>query len=338
MKKNRRIRDTDARRLDEGEKSRQRIRNDEFRIRRSRALGRVLRTLYKDRFQNSLDRAFVPFSISTANATYTSFPCYLSFSLYFFFYSSSSSLLSEYIFILFSCVNTSPIFFLHLSFFFTVFSPFDFPTFFFSCLSCFSSSSIITSTFLLENGTTRHTRASAESSSARERENGNDRKNGQRCERSWMCKWACVGVWKREGKKRETRRSLDCPDALFGAVSLGESSRATIRANSNWRCLTWRKKKHRPEWRHGSARERRVCVAQLLYSLHEKGEQYQRAQGLDQGRAQPRRRIVSRRQSERREESSLLLSANSFLLKPQSGHERRIYGLSGPRVSNLGTW
>lgn len=185
MKKNRRIRDTDARRLDEGEKSRQRIRNDEFRIRRSRALGRVLRTLYKDRFQNSLDRAFVPFSISTANATYTSSPFYLSFSLYFFFYSSCSSLLSEYIFILFSCVNTSPYFlFTSFCFFFTVSSPFYFPTFFFSCLCCFSSSNIITSTFLLENGTTRHTRASAESSSARERENGNDRKNGQRCERS----------------------------------------------------------------------------------------------------------------------------------------------------------
>lgn len=120
MKKNRRIRDTDARRLDEGEKSRQRIRNDEFRIRRSRALGRVLRTLYKDRFQNSLDRAFVPFSISTANATYTSSPFYLSFSLYFFFYSSCSSLLSEYIFILFSCVNTSP-YFLFTSFCFLFF-------------------------------------------------------------------------------------------------------------------------------------------------------------------------------------------------------------------------
>lgn len=120
MKKNRRIRDTDARRLDEEEKSRQRIRNDEFRIRRSRALGRVLRTLYKDRFQNSLDRAFVPFSISTANATYTSSPFYLSFSLYFFFYSSCSSLLSEYIFILFSCLNTSP-YFLFTSFCFLFF-------------------------------------------------------------------------------------------------------------------------------------------------------------------------------------------------------------------------
>lgn len=119
MKKSRRIRDTDARRLDEGEKSRQRIRNDEFRIRRSRALGRVLRTLYKDRFQNSLDRAFVPFSISTANATYTSSPFYLSFSLYFFFYSSCSSLLSEYIFLFFSPVwILLPIFFLHLFVFF----------------------------------------------------------------------------------------------------------------------------------------------------------------------------------------------------------------------------
>lgn len=44
--KRRKVRDTNARRLDQGEKSRQRIRNDEFQIRRSRALGRVLRLLY----------------------------------------------------------------------------------------------------------------------------------------------------------------------------------------------------------------------------------------------------------------------------------------------------
>lgn len=42
----------------------------------------------------------------------------------------------------------------------------------------------------------------------------------------------------KEGRKKgETRWSLDSPDALFGAVSLGESSRATIR-EFEWRCLT----------------------------------------------------------------------------------------------------
>lgn len=42
------------------------------------------------------------------------------------------------------------------------------------------------------------------------------------------------------GKEKggETRWSLDSPDALFGAVSLGESSRATIR-EFEWRCLTY---------------------------------------------------------------------------------------------------
>lgn len=38
---------------------------------------------------------------------------------------------------------------------------------------------------------------------------------------------------------------------------------------------------------------------------------------------------------DRREGPSLLLSANSFLLKPQSSHNRRMCGLSGPEISNF---
>lgn len=60
-------------------------------------------------------------------------------------------------------------------------------------------------------------------------------------------------------KKRETRRSLDSPDAPFGAVSLRKSSRATIR-EFELAVLDLEKKKkkeHRTEQRHESARERR---------------------------------------------------------------------------------
>lgn len=39
-------------------------------------------------------------------------------------------------------------------------------------------------------------------------------------------------------KKRETRRSLDSPDALFGAVSLEGRALERLFANSTWRCLT----------------------------------------------------------------------------------------------------
>lgn len=59
----------------------------------------------------------------------------------------------------------------------------------------------------------------------------------------------------KEGRKKmETRRSLDSADALFGAVSLGKSSQATIRKFEL--AVLDLKKKHRLE-RHRSVRERR---------------------------------------------------------------------------------
>lgn len=65
----------------------------------------------------------------------------------------------------------------------------------------------------------------------------------------------------KEGKR--THRSLDSPDALFGVVSSGKSSRATI-ANSNGKCLTSRT----TTWKR--AGEARTCVCRtLLRSLRE---------------------------------------------------------------------
>lgn len=67
---------------------------------------------------------------------------------------------------------------------------------------------------------------SAESSSARERENGSDRERMGDSARDRECANERVPVCERGGGGG---RSLDSPDALFGAVSSGKSSRATIR-------------------------------------------------------------------------------------------------------------
>lgn len=67
---------------------------------------------------------------------------------------------------------------------------------------------------------------------------------------------------KKGGKRREKNTSIS-PDALFGVVSSGESSRATI-ANSNGKCLTSRT----TTWKR--AGEARTCVCRtLLRSLRE---------------------------------------------------------------------
>lgn len=126
----------------------------------------------------------------------------------FFYFFSSFFFIPIYFhsFSFFSCVNTCT-FFRRL--FASYLFPFllSFPTSYFSCLS---SSSVITSTFFLENVTTRRTRASAESSSAGEGENGNDRKNGRRGARDHECANermpACERGMKGKEEKEERRR------------------------------------------------------------------------------------------------------------------------------------
>ena len=132
-----------------------------------------------------------------ADATYTLFPYYSSFSvrslisfLFFFFI-----IIYFYSFFFLFSVNIS-IFFLHL---------FILPLLIFTLLptsffSCFSSSSIITSTFFLENIITRCTRASAANSLAKERENGRRDARDHECANERVLEYE-----RRKEKKRRER-------------------------------------------------------------------------------------------------------------------------------------
>lgn len=155
-----------------------------------------------------------------------------------------------------------------------------------------------------------------------------------------MCKWACAGVWKREGKKRkETRRSLDSPRCSFSARY--HRGRA-LESDYSWiwmAVLDLEKKKTPSRTDDMEARRKGgLCRYTSLRSLRERENNTKEPRVSIKDGARPRRWIVPLyRRSEWYRGSSLLLSVNSFLLKPRSTY---IYmcDLSGPEVSNLVTW
>lgn len=91
-------------------------------------------------------------------------------------------------------------------------------------------------------------------------------------------------------------------------------------------------KKHRPERRHRNRAGEAVCVAHFSV-VSANGRTIPKSPGSrSRTGATTTDGIVACKRSERREGPSLLLSANSSLLKPQSSHDRRMCGLSGPGI------
>ena len=264
-----------------------------------------------------------------ADATYTLFPYYSSFSVslsYFLFVLLFYH--NIFLFILLS-LQCEYFYFLSTSFYFTSSLPFIFtllPTSFFSC---FSSSSIITNTFFLENIITRYTRASAANSLAKERENGRRDARDHECANERVLEYER----RKEKKRRERLVSWLSRCSFRWGIIEGELS-----SDYSWIRMTVLDldKKKTPSMNDDiEARLWGGLCRILLRSLRESENNTKEPRVLIKDGATTTGLSPSKRSE--RKGPSLLLSANSFLFKAII-KPRRMYGSEISNVDKIAPW